>query len=529
MQSKEDKVSIPTDIVENLKFRILLNQNCEQSQKSLAATIKLINIDITAFFNLFLYTYDPRKKPSEIPFILWPYQIDYVKQVNESIVKGENILTEKTRDMGATWMILGVFLYRWILFKENFLIGSRKEELVDRIGDLDTLFERLRFMIRCLPRWFKDFYQINDKNQSYMKIYRQDGSSIVGESMNENFSRQGRYNAILLDEFAFVENAEMIWTACGDSAPCKVVVSTPHGNTNTFARLRKSGLIKVSTLHWKQHPFKNELWYSEQKKIRSEKDIAQELDINYSVSAGEAFYGGFLRTMHVKSLSTVVNKELILGWDYGWVHPACVISQLDAKGRWLLLDCIFGDRELIKDFGEKVKTYINKVYLGHNILSYGDPAGEQESDKSLKTSAMILAEVGFNVVSRPSNTSLTNYDARKSIIEGKLKSLIDGMPALMVNDTPLTQIIIEGFEGGYRYPDANKQGFVVDRPVKDGYFEHVFNALEYIAVNLFSAVGETKKKESSMSYRVVGDLKDIHFDSAEDDRYSSAYRQLGRR
>lgn len=516
---------IPKEIKKNLIFRIEINQKSEQSDKSKAAIIALLQKNIISFFDIFLYTYDPRKKPADRPFILWDYEEEHVKKVNECIINQQSLLTEKTRDMGVTWMMLGVFLYRWMVFNENFLVGSRKEELVDKIGDLDTLFERLRYMIRHLPAWMKTYFQVDLKNQSYMKIYKKNGASIVGESMNENFSRQGRFNAILLDEYAFVEKAEAIWTAVGDSAPSKFPVSTPHGNVNAFARLRKSGKIEVSTLHWRQHPEKDEAWYKKQKQDRTEKDIAQELDINYTVSAGEPFYAGFSRGIHVKNLRRVEGNELILGWDYGWHHPCCVISQLDARGRLLILDVIFGEKSLIKDFGNDVKVFLNQEYQGYEVISYGDPAGEQESDKSLKTSAQILAEVGFNVYSRPSNTSETNYDARKVIIEGKLKALIDGIPALIINDNERTQILIEAFEGGWHYPEANRHGWIADRAIREGYYEHPINSLEYIMVNLFSPLTEPKQNEE-MTARVVGSMKDVHWETEDDDISRARYRRV---
>jgi len=489
---RDNQQVIPKDTKENLIFRIDFFNYCEQHIESKFAAIALFKKDIIAFFDICLFTYDPRKKPADIPFILYDYQEEYALEINQAIINGESVLTEKSRDMGTTWIILGVFLYRWLFFDENFLAGSRKEELVDRIGDLDTLFERLRYMIRVLPDWLLRMCGFDRRNSGYMKIFKLNGASITGESMNDNFSRQGRYNAILLDEFAFWDCAELVWRACGDSAKCKLPISTPNGSLNTFARLRKSGQIKVKTLLWRVHPEKTEEWYRQEVAKRPTKDIAQEIDINYTASAGKPFYGGFIRGLHSRKIEVIKDRELLLGWDYGYHKPCCVVSQIDSKGRWNILDCLLGEDEIIDAFGERVKTYFNLYYKDFILRNYGDPAGEQESDKSKKTSAQILSEIGFKVISIPSNTNKVNYDARKSIIEKKLKTIIDGVPALCVNDTPANQIIIEGFEGGYHYPEANNDGFIDERPVEDGYYEHPFNALEYIAVNVFKAVESNK-------------------------------------
>ena len=479
---------IPKTFEDNLKFRIAFNANCEKSIDARLAARQLFRSDITSFFNICLFTYDPRKKPSDMPFVLYGYQEDYVEDVNQSIINGENLLTEKSRDMGVTWLILGTFLYRWLMFDENFLVGSRKEELVDKIGDIDTLFERLRYMIKALPDWLLEMCGFNRRDQGYMKIFKDNGASITGESTNANFSRQGRYNAILLDEFAFCDYAEIVWRACGDSAKCKLPVSTPNGSLNTFSRLRKSGQIKVKTLLWKLHPEKTDDWYKQETLNRPSKDIAQEIDINYTVSAGKPFYGGFIRGLHTRKIEVISGKELLLGWDYGYHFPCCVISQIEPKGRWNILDCLIGQDELIDSFGERVKAYLNINYKDFSLVHYGDPAGEQESDKSKKSSAQILEDLGIKIKSVPSNTNQANYDARKSIIEKKLKTLIDGIPALTINDIPATQIIIEAFEGGWHYPEANRDGFVEENPVKEGYYEHPMNGLEYIAVNAFRVI-----------------------------------------
>lgn len=500
LAEKPKQTLIPRTLRENLLFRVDFHQGCEQSFEAKKNAIALFRKDITSFFDLCLFTYDPRKTPADRPFILYPYQADHVRIVDHHIEIGESLLTDKSRDMGVTWDDLGIILRRFLLFDEHFLVGSRVADLVDKIGDIDSLFERLRYMLKTMPEWILDACGFDTKNSAYMKMWKENGASITGESMNKNFSRQGRYKAILLDEFAFIDQAEAIWRGCGDSAPCKLPVSTPNGSHNTFARLRKSGQIKVVTLHWSQHPEKTQEWYDHQVATRPTKDIAQELDINYSISAGSPFYIGFKRHLHVPSfpLRAIEGKDLLLGWDFGFIHPCCVITQITAKGHWDILDCILGENEQIEDFGRKVMTFLNLTFKGSTIKNYGDPAGQQESDKSKLTSVQILNTVGFkNMVSRPSNTPQSNYSGRKNIIEPKLKTLIDGSPAIRVNDIERCHIIIEAFEGGYRSANPNKYGHVPESPVRDSYYEHPMNALEYIAVNVFTPIPPQKKKKKT--------------------------------
>lgn len=494
------------DSQDNLIERAKISVECEKSVERKAAAILLCKKDILFFFTRFLWTYDPRGSIKDLPFIPWSYQEKFIEELNDDIVAGVSQLTEKSRDMGVTWMVLGVFLYRWLFHNDNFLVGSRKEELVDTLGDMDTHFERLRYMLKKLPDWMVEALGYDRKNDSYMKLYKDNGASIVGESMNKEFSRQGRYKAILLDEFAFVDKAELIWRACGDSAPCKIPVSTPNGSNNKFAMLRKSGQIKVNTIHWRLHPKKDDKWYEGLKENRSIKDIAQEADINYTISAGDPFYRGFSRALHLRKMTISKEKDLTLAWDYGFNHPNCSIHTQTAEGIWVIVDNIFGENQTIDEFGEYVLSYLNEKYEGYQFKrkGFGDPAGCQSSDKSRKSSQQILNDLGFPVSSVPSNTPLTNYAARKGIIEKKLRTLIGGIPALVVNDVPNNSIIVEGFEGGYRYPDANKYGGVAEHPVEDGWFEHPFNSIEYYAVNMFRPVDKSRAEEVQRMARIRG-------------------------
>jgi len=301
--------------------------------------------------------------------------------------------------------------------------------------------------------------------------------------MNSELSRQGRYKAIMLDEFAFVENAEVVWRACGDSAPCKVVVSTPNGSGNFFQTLRDSGRIKVNTLHWKLHPYKDEIWYEKQKIDRSDKDIAQELDINYEVSAGEPFYSGFRPDLHTGDFRHV-NKELLIGWDFGFIHPAVVVTQMDHRDRWIVLRELMGHRVTIDIFADQVISMLNNIYPGIPCRHFGDPACMQVNDKSEFTSYQILQNKGIQI-----NFRQSEYRQRKEIIEYRLHTLYDGKPALMFDKT--CEILIKAFRGGYHYPTLKDgQQFLqkFEFPFKDGFFDHTCNALEYIAVCIFSPI-----------------------------------------
>jgi hypothetical protein len=71
------------------------------------------------------------------------------------------------------------------------------------------------------------------------------------------------------------------------------------------------------------------------------------------------------------------------------------------------------------------------------------------------------------------------------IVQKKLITAINGEPGLQV-DPDHCPILIAGFVGGYA---RDEEGQVI----KDGYYEHLHDALRYGAVNVFGAAQESKK------------------------------------
>ena len=237
----------------------------------------------------FCYTFDPRDTANPHKrFILFPYQIRDAEILINCIRGGENALLDKSRDMGASWLAVAVIAWCW-LFDESFhaLVGSRKEDLVDD-KTIDSLFGKIDYILDRLPWWMVPGYD-STKNRKKLHIEHPSGNLITGESANPNFGRGPRKNLVYLDEFAFWPDDKLVWTGISDTAPCKIVTSTPCGEANQFAALRfGSGDINIITQHWTDHPFKDFAWYEAERHKRNYDpvSIAQELDIDYKASAG---------------------------------------------------------------------------------------------------------------------------------------------------------------------------------------------------------------------------------------------------
>ena len=288
-------VMIPKDLMANTRRRFNLLKVCIKSNELKSTQWKMCAQDILYWVNIWVSTYDPRKTPSVIPFITYSYEDDLLTSIVSSIQNQKDILIEKSRDMGVTWCILLAFTWFWQFRGEgfDFLVGSRKEQYIDTIGNMNTLLEKVRFIIRNQPVWMRPQGFDFKSHSNYLKIMNPaTKASITGEATNPNFSRSGRVRAIFFDEFAFWETDEQAWRASADSTNCRIVVSTPHGFNNQFSKLRHSNMISVKTLHWKLHPEKTQAWYENecQRRNHDRVEIAQELDISYEGSEEDLLF-----------------------------------------------------------------------------------------------------------------------------------------------------------------------------------------------------------------------------------------------
>lgn len=250
---------------------------------------------IADFINDWGMTFDPRnvdiKLPATIPFILFDRQREWCDWIVDRWREREDGLTEKSRDMGISWLEIAIGATLW-LFEPGIVIGygSRKEEYVDKLDSPKSLFWKVRFFIEKLPPEFRPA----SWSAPYMKIANHDtGAYLVGEA-GDNIGRGDRTSIYFVDESAFIERQDSVAAALSQTTNCQIDVSTPNGNGNNFYRKRHSGKTPVFTFHWKQDPRKDEEWYLKQKAKLDEVILAQEVDIDYNASTSDSWIPGEL-------------------------------------------------------------------------------------------------------------------------------------------------------------------------------------------------------------------------------------------
>ena len=219
-----------------------------------------------------------------IPFVLFEKQKEWIDWLFSRWRGQESGLTEKSRDMGLSWLSIATACSIGLFWEDlNLGFGSRKEEYVDKIGDPKSLFYKARQFLALLPVEFNGGWSAkSDSSHMVIKI-PVTGSVLTGEA-GDNIGRGNRTAIYFKDESAFYERPEIIDAALSQTSNCKIDISTPNGVGNPFYQKRFGGKISIFTFHWKDDPRKDEAWYQKQVDELDSVTVAQEIDIDYAAS-----------------------------------------------------------------------------------------------------------------------------------------------------------------------------------------------------------------------------------------------------
>ena len=256
------------------------------------------------WFNNWARTFNPKLvgvSSPWLPFDLYPKQEEAIRWFEARSKNKEDGHFAKSRDIGFTWMSGGFALHRWIFedgYKANF--GSRKAEYVDRIGDPDSIFEKIRMLRRGLPKWMLP--GDNSISDNHMLMINEARGSIIRGEAGDDMGRGGRSTDYFFDEFAFVERADSVDAASVANADCRIFGSTVNGQGNLFFRKAHDGSLREDQkfrFHWSDDPRKRDglvevrepgkpiVVVSWEKATRSKMEAhkwASEYDIDYSAS-----------------------------------------------------------------------------------------------------------------------------------------------------------------------------------------------------------------------------------------------------
>ncbi len=192
--------------------------------------------------------------------------------------------------------------------------------------------------------------------------------------------------------------------------------------------------------------------------------------------AGEAvFRSSFRNNFHVAAdpLTPIPGQMLVVGMDFGR-HPAAVLSQMDARGRLVILNEAIGDNMGVEQFCNTVLRPIltGKDYQRLPIGVVGDPSGIARSQIGEESVFQALKRLGFSA--QPAQTN--DIDPRLRAVEKWLLQQRDGGPAILVSPQCVT--LLRALRSKYRYA-RKKDGELHPVPEKTHPWSDIADALQY--------------------------------------------------
>jgi len=213
--------------------------------------------DLLFWINATCWLLEPRRTdgPNVFPFITWQMQ-DWALTEMAASLGVEDVLVDKSRATGASWMVLHLFYWDWAFHRQcHYGVVSNDEDAVDNADDPDALMQKLDFIFEHQP-WF-----LQPKlRRTHLKFKNLDTrSTIIGYPATGNVGRGGRKKAFLMDEFHDFKPGDdyKALSSTQFNTNCRFFVSTITGLTGAYYDIARGGTnlkMKHLILDWADIP-----------------------------------------------------------------------------------------------------------------------------------------------------------------------------------------------------------------------------------------------------------------------------------
>jgi hypothetical protein len=294
MGIRELHLAVSREQVENLRQRRRLLLAC-RADGSLARWVKEFCAGNLLFFtSLFVWTYNPRDKKEGgrgvvrggeqvVPFIAWECQDEALKTILWCIDHDEDLLIEKSRQMGASWMMVIVFVWLWLFRPQVALLMMSRDERSVESESPASLFWKIDFILSYLPAWLMP---AKWRRKKLLFINEDSGGTIFGEASTGKAGVGATLTAMAIDEFSQIEADYEVLHRTSDATGCRIFNGTHKGLDRAFYELSQRVDMKKLLLHWSQHPERIAGAY----RAQPERGQVEILDKQYEYPAGYYFH-----------------------------------------------------------------------------------------------------------------------------------------------------------------------------------------------------------------------------------------------
>lgn len=286
---------------------------------------------ISSEYFLKKYSYIQHPIRGRVLFDLYPYQAGAMKHFEENRY---NIVL-KGRQLGFSTLVAGYALWLMLFHKDkNILVIATKQDTAK------NLVTKVRFMHANLPVWLRGTCVEDNK----LSMRFSNGSQIKAIASSKDAGRSEALSLLILDECAFIENADIIWTSASSTLSTggkAILISTPNGVGNFFHKTwqqaeAKTGEFNPLLLDWKVHPDRDQMWRDRQTEILGELQAAQEHDASF-IFSGNTVVNADILEFHKKTyIKEPISKQGFDGnlwvWEYPLAGKSYIVAADVARG-----------------------------------------------------------------------------------------------------------------------------------------------------------------------------------------------------
>lgn len=259
--------------------------------------------DPVYFMKKYYWIQHPQR--GRIQFNLYPFQ----EKVLHLFQNKEYLVINKSRQLGISTLSSAYALWLMLFQKDkNILVIATKQETAK------NMVTKIRFAYNELPTWLK----IKAVEDNRLSLRLANGSQVKAVAASADAGRSEAVSLLLLDEAAFIDNIDTIFTAAQQTlatgGQC-FAISTPNGTSNWFhktyanAQIGENKFIPIS-LPWTVHPDRTQAWRDEQDKTLGPREAAQECDCLWggSVVTVQDIQTGEVKTITLEELYAEIQE-----------------------------------------------------------------------------------------------------------------------------------------------------------------------------------------------------------------------------
>ena len=249
-------------------------------------------------------------------FNLYPFQ----EKVLKLFQKHDYSVINKSRQLGISTLVSAYSLWLMLFNKDkNVLVIATKQDTAK------NMVTKVRFAYQNLPTWLK----IGTSEDNRLSLRLANGSQIKAVSAAGDAGRSEAVSLLVIDEAAFIDNIETIFTAAQQTLATGggcVALSTPNGVGNWFhktylsAQNQENRFLPIS-LPWTVHPERNQDWRDEQDRILGKRNAAQECDCDFATSGNTVIEPDILSWYEQNMLSEPIERRGLDKALWIWEYP----------------------------------------------------------------------------------------------------------------------------------------------------------------------------------------------------------------